>query len=123
MPDAGPNTNPFGQAGEELAATWLERQGCTILHRNWTCSLGEIDLIARDETTLMFVEVKARRNLEHGHPLESVTPSKQKKLLRCAQAYLQSRGDQGLHPRCDAVGILLNQDPPEITWVKNAFGE
>ena len=78
-----------GSRGELLAAGYLRRQGYTILRTNWRCRRGEIDIIARDGATLVFVEVRTRRSTNLGSPEESVTPAKQRRLAELAQTYLQ----------------------------------
>ena len=78
-----------GSRGELLAAGYLRRQGYAILRTNWRCRRGEIDIIARDGATLVFVEVRTRRSANLGSPEESVTPAKQRRLAELAQTYLQ----------------------------------
>ncbi len=98
----------LGQLGEDVAAGYLERQGYVILARNWRCPVGEIDLVAQDGESLVFVEVRARRGERFGTPEESVTPDKQARLLELAQTYLQeaSLGDQNW--RIDVVAIDMD---------------
>jgi putative endonuclease len=80
--------NDFGKQAEEHATVWLSERGYKILHRNWTYGKLEIDIIARKDKYLHFVEVKARHGNEFGNPEESVTRSKFKKLQRAANEYL-----------------------------------
>lgn len=115
--------DPLGDHGEALAAGHLERAGLTILDRNWRCPLGEIDIVARHKDCVAFIEVKTRRHMEMGHPLEAVTPRKMRQVVRCAKAWLQDHPDSGLQPRFDAIGIILSGDSPQIEWVQGAFGE
>jgi putative endonuclease len=98
----------LGQLGEDVAAGYLERQGYVILARNWRCPVGEIDLVAQDGESLVFVEVRARRGDRFGTPEESVTPDKQARLLELAQTYLQEAdlGDQNW--RIDVVAIDMD---------------
>lgn len=83
----------IGQQGEALAATYLQRKGYGIIAANWRCAAGEIDVIAADGPTLVFVEVRTRRSAVHGLAEESVTPAKQRRLAGLAQAYLQALED------------------------------
>ena len=86
------STKQDGDWGEALAAEYLEARGCRIVEREWRCRFGEIDLIAEQEGTLLFVEVKLRTNLRYGMPRESVTAKKQEKLRSAALLYLSMHG-------------------------------
>lgn len=110
-----------GEAGEALAEAWLVRHGLRALQRNFRCRLGEIDLVMRDADTLVFVEVRCRRDCGYGTALESVTAGKQARLLRAAAVYLQQHGDS-LPCRFDVVGISPGPDGhPVYEWVRDAF--
>ena len=78
-----------GTAAEDLALRYLEAQGMTLVTRNFRCRTGELDLIMRDGEQLVFVEVRSRRYIRYGTPAESVTRTKQQRLLRAAAFYLQ----------------------------------
>jgi putative endonuclease len=98
--------NSLGRYGEALAARRLVDAGMVLLDRNWRCPAGEIDLVLRDGDTLVVCEVKTRRSLALGHPLEAVTPKKANRLRRLAAAWL---AEHDVHPadvRIDMVGIL-----------------
>ncbi|HEU4566806.1 MAG TPA: YraN family protein [Marmoricola sp.] len=98
--------NALGRYGEALAARCLVDEGMVILDRNWRCLAGEIDLVLRDGDTLVVCEVKTRRSVALGHPLEAVTPRKANRLRRLAAAWLAAHD---LHPadvRLDMVGIV-----------------
>ena len=82
-----------GETGEALAAAWLIRHGLRSLARNFRCRLGEIDLVMRDGDTLVFVEVRCRRDCGYGSALESVTAGKQRRLLRALTAPLPPPAD------------------------------
>ena len=84
-----------GSRGEALAADYLRGQGYTIIQTNWRCRRGEIDIIAQDGATLVFVEVRTRRSAALGSPEESVTPAKQRRLAELAQTYLHFREAAG----------------------------
>lgn len=85
------NRRKIGQKHEELAAKYLEEKGYEILERNYRIRTGEIDLIARDDRYLVFVEVKYRKNLQMGDPLEAVDSRKQQQIYRTARYYLHRR--------------------------------
>lgn len=108
------NRRSTGQRGEALAAAYLERNGYGIIARNWRCPSGELDLVAVDGSTLVFVEVRTRRSGQRGLAEESVTPSKQRRLIALAAAYLQQLDDEGTPwpgPwRIDVVAIQAQPD-------------
>lgn len=103
-----------------LAAAFLEREGLTIIERNYRCRLGEIDLVARDGATTVFVEVRQRASSAFGGAAASITASKRRRLLRAARHYLS--GLRSL-PQCRFDALLIEGEPPRIDWLKNAFGE
>ena len=114
-----------GQKSERRAEQFLKSRGLTLVERNYRCKLGEIDLIMIDGRTLVFVEVRYRRQQGYGSASESVDTRKQQKLIRAAQYYLQRLA--GSEPACrfDVVGIGGNQTPQSeqnpIEWLPNAF--
>jgi putative endonuclease len=108
-----------GENAEQQACDFLISQNLTLIERNFRCYYGEIDLIMKDEKTLVFVEVRYRKNAKFGSALESVTRSKQQKLISAAEIYLNMLQNDELMPmRFDVVGIL---GEGELQWVKNAF--
>ena len=96
----------LGRRGEQLAADYLQGLGLRIVERNWRCSLGEIDLVARDGSETVFVEVKTRAGLGYGHPLESITAVKLARLRRLAAAWCEAHPEHGGSIRIDAVAIV-----------------
>jgi putative endonuclease len=101
----------LGDFGENVATAHLKRQGYTILARNWRCQLGEIDLIAQAQGDLVFVEVRTRRSRTHGSPEESITKTKQQRLIALAYAYLEAHqldNDATLAWRIDVVAIDID---------------
>lgn len=108
-----------GENAEQQAYEFLISQGLTLIERNFRCYYGEIDLIMKDDKTLVFVEVRYRKNAKFGSALESVTRSKQQKLISAAEIYLNTlQNDELMSMRFDVVGIL---GEGELQWVKNAF--
>jgi len=111
----------LGDAGEDLAAAALKKQGYKILERNYTTPLGEIDLIARQGGELVFIEVKTRKSLRFGEPQDAVTPAKQARLQRLADYYLQRQRLGEVEVRFDVVGITMSESGPKVEVIQNAF--
>lgn len=112
----------LGIEGERLAAEQLIKDGYEIIECNYRCKIGEIDIVARQKNVLCFVEVKTRTSPEQGHPLESVTPSKQRKISLAALLYLQEHDILYLQDcRFDVVAILENDGGVQIEIIQNAF--
>ena len=101
----------LGLDGEAAASVHLERAGMRIVERRWRCAYGELDIVARDGDTLVFVEVKTRRGLAYGHPFEAITPDKVRRLRTLAGLWLQQRPHRG-PIRMDAVGIVAPRSGP-----------
>lgn len=109
-----------GQFYEQQALVFLEQQGLQLVQQNYSCRFGEIDLVMREQQTLVFVEVKFRRSNNFGGAAAAVTLSKQQKLTRTALYYLQNSQSNGQqHCRFDVVAIT--EQPADICWIKNAF--
>lgn len=110
-----------GSNAEQIAVAYLQRQHLVLLTQNYRCRFGEIDLIMRDKSTLVFVEVRMRSHEMFGGAAASITPSKQAKLLRTARHYLAGLNSE---PPCRFDALLLSgANGQEIEWIKNAFGE
>ena len=118
------STKQDGDWGEALAAEYLEARGCRIVEREWRCRFGEIDLIAEQEGTLLFVEVKLRTNLRYGMPRESVTAKKQEKLRSAALLYLSMHGLDA-PARFDVAEVYTDAHhsarSTRIEYIENAF--
>jgi putative endonuclease len=112
--------NRQGEAAESLAASFLRGQGLVISERNYRCRFGEIDLIAREGATLVFVEVRQRRSDSFGGAAESITAAKRSRLVAAAHHYLARRRSL---PPCRFDAVLIRGEPPRIEWIRNAFGE
>ncbi|MFZ0614272.1 MAG: YraN family protein [Desulfobacterales bacterium] len=111
----------FGQAGESIAARFLRKMGYRIIEQNYRTVLGEIDIIAKDRDTLVFVEVKARNSGRYGNPKYAVTPRKQRKISMVALHYLKSTSQSRVKARFDVVAIRSAAAAPQIELIKNAF--
>ena len=110
----------LGAKGERLALQFLRRRGYRIIARNFSCRFGEIDIIARQGKSTVFVEVKTRSSCGFGLPEESVRQDKIKHLLRSAQFYIKNYTDPEGNFRFDVVSIILG-DTSRINLIKNAF--
>lgn len=97
----------LGERGEDAAVSYLERCGWTVVERNWRVPAGEIDVIALDGDTVVLVEVKTRKTVAKGTPDDAVTPAKQRKYRKLAQAYSQHAGLTDTQIRFDVVSILV----------------
>jgi putative endonuclease len=119
----GISSKETGIEGEGLAINFLKRNGYRILQKNYRCKCGEIDIIAKDGSTICFVEVKTRRTETFGLPADSVTPAKQNKISRTAQWYMRAHSLLDCNCRFDVVTVMLT--PPNrdknIRLIKNAF--
>lgn len=112
------NDTTDGAAAEALAAAHLARHGLAVLERNYRVRGGEIDLICRDGRTLVFVEVRLRRNAGYGGAAASITPTKQKRLILAARHYLARLPETPC--RFDCV-LLSGLGDADIEWIRDAF--
>ncbi len=114
----------LGFRGEDLAVKYLKKRGFKVIERNYHCPLGEIDLIAREGDTLVFVEIKARSSSAFGLPQDAVDRFKQEKLMLVARAYMAARHlKEDIPARFDVVAIHLTPSGPDIELIKDAFQE
>ena len=114
-----------GRTGEQIAARYLHRNGFRLLAQNYRCEVGEIDLIAEDRGTVVFVEVKTRRTLIAGTPEEAVDRDKRRRIRRAAQWYLKAWQRWPQKVRFDVVGVELD-DADHVTAIRHtpsAFGD
>ena len=115
-------TQKIGQYAEEQALHYLRQQQLILVERNFRCRLGEIDLIMRDKTSYVFVEVRYRRSTDYGESFETVTITKKKKIIRATAVYLQQRKlYENVPCRFDVVALTGNLQAPVIQWIKDAF--
>ncbi len=114
----------LGDKGEELAVELLTEKGYEILERNYRYGHGEIDIVAKDPSDgyTVFVEVKARQNLEYGEPEYAITKNKQKQIKKIAELYLFDKEIMELECRFDVVTVLLQgKGKPVINHYESAF--
>lgn len=123
MPRSLPPERRPGAAGEDLACAYLARAGMRILARNFRCRTGEIDVVADDRGTTVFVEVRERSGSSHGTAVESVTPSKRRKVLRAARVYASGRLSADSPVRFDVVSIDWGPEGPRVRHDAGAFGD
>lgn len=110
-----------GQHGEQLAADFLRDQGYEIITTNWHCQRGEIDIVARQQETLVFVEVKTRRGSKPEMAFASITPKKRERLIASVYTYLDQHDFDGALWRIDVIGVALSSQPV-IEHVEDALG-
>jgi putative endonuclease len=111
------STTETGRAGESRAVRALCAAGLTIVERNYRCAIGELDVVARDGATLVFVEIRLRARADRGTALESVGVAKQRKVAAVAAHYLAARKPVASSVRFDVVGITAG----ELVHVRDAF--
>lgn len=114
----------LGQDGEDVAAAYLIDQGMQVLERNWRCTDGELDVIARDQDgTLVFCEVKTRSSTLYGEPSEAVGFAKARRIRRLALRWLEAHPDsRGSNIRFDVVSVVRRRGwAPELVHLKAAF--
>lgn len=109
-----------GQKGEDLAASYLQQRGYKIIERNWKYKNKEIDIIAYEGQTLVFVEVKTRNGTSFGYPEEFVNSKKQRNIIFASEQYLWESRHKG-EIRYDIVAIILKENNTEIELIKDAF--
>ena len=111
------NKRSIGSEREKQAGAYLEKLGYEILDYNFYTRFGEIDIVAKHEGYLVFVEVKYRKTASSGYPLEAISIQKQRKISKCALFYMKAHGVEHLPVRFDVVGILGD----EVQVLQNAF--
>jgi putative endonuclease len=111
----------LGRRGEALALEKIQSFGYQCLASNYRCSLGEVDLVAKDGDTIVFIEIKTRKGRSLGYAKEAVHEKKKRQLSKVALAYLKNNGLLGRKARFDVIAIRLREGGAEIELVKNAF--
>lgn len=115
----------LGKLGERYAARYLVKQGCSIVEKNFKASVGEIDIIARHDDTLVFTEVKTRSSSQFGSPLEAVDARKQRQIIRTAQVFLKDREVLETPCRFDVLAVYIGFGGrlSQVEWIRSAFEE
>lgn len=116
------STKSTGARGEEIACRFLRAKGYGIIATNWRCREGEIDVVAQDGSTLVFVEVKTRRGLQAGETLVSITQVKRRRMIAAAYAYAAQTDELDPLWRIDALAITISPDgTARCAHVENAL--
>lgn len=117
-----PEKRKTGDLGENIACKYLINKGYSIVERNYSTKVGEIDIIAKKGNTIAFVEVKTRASVSFGLPCQAVDFKKQRRLILCAEIYMKSHRLNGiLQPRMDIIEILFLDSGHYIRHLENAF--
>ena len=111
----------IGKQGESLAVEFLKKNGYRVLENNFRCRFGEIDIIATEGKTLVFIEVKTKTSNKFGPPKLAVDFNKRKQLSKAAMAYLMQKKLTNYPARFDVVGISIIEDKTEVELIRNAF--
>lgn len=111
-------SNSKGAIAENKALSYLQAQGLILLHQNYYCRFGEVDLIMQDQDTLVFIEVRYRKSSDFGGALASINQTKQRKIIKTASHYLTQLTSE---PYCRFDAIALNDTETKPIWVKDAF--
>lgn len=111
----------LGKKGEELALRFLKKKGYRIVEKNYICRMGEMDLIAKEKDTFVFIEVKTRTSTTFGPPQLAVNPKKQMQLSKVALNFLKEKRLEDVKARFDVVAILLGPKGEEIELIRDAF--
>jgi len=114
-------TQAFGEIGERVAERWLRRKGWRIMQRRFRNGHRDIDLVVERDGLVAFVEVKARKGLEFGLPVEAVNWRKQRELTRSAHVWIERHGRPDDAYRFDVIGVLMAGSTVRIRHVENAF--
>jgi len=114
-----------GAAGERAAERELKRRRMLLLERNVRAGGGEIDLVALDRDTLVFIEVKSRSSAAFGEPAEAVDAAKRTRIVRAARAFMKRKGLLDRPRRYDVAAVMLDEKgrPASIDWISGAFDE
>ncbi|VAW99220.1 hypothetical protein MNBD_GAMMA22-1466 [hydrothermal vent metagenome] len=116
------STKKLGNLTEEMALKYLLDNGLTLIKKNFSHRIGEIDIIMQDKTAIVFIEVRYRKNTNFGFPEETVTYKKQKKIKSTALIYISRNPKfKNAQPRFDVVAMTPNDEELSINWIKNAF--
>ncbi len=111
----------LGHFGEEIAFKEVRRLGYKEIERNYRCPLGEVDLIAKDGDTLVFLEIKTRKGRSLGYAKEAVNERKKRQISKVALTYMKDKKCFGIKARFDVVAVSIGSGKPKFEVIKNAF--
>lgn len=112
--------NTLGKQGEDIAVSFLKKKGYAIVEKNFRTVFGEIDIIAKDNHTIVFIEVKARSDIAFGYPFEAVHPKKREKIRKVALSFMK-RFKRELPARFDVLSIHFEDGMQQIEHIQDAF--
>lgn len=115
------STTSIGSNYEQCAFSYLQHQGLKPIAQNFNCRGGELDLIMKDKQTIVFIEVKYRKNQSHGHAAEAVTPAKKKRLIKASTVWLMKQGYSYYDTEFRFDVIAIHDEGNQIEWFKNAI--
>ena len=118
---SSPNHTEVGRSGEAAVAAYLASMGWTVIDRNWHGAHGELDIVAREGDTVVFVEVKARRGPHLDEAFARVDRRKQAALALTAEEYLEAHGLHDVAWRIDVIAVRLSDGPPEFAHAQDAL--
>jgi putative endonuclease len=110
-----------GRYGEDRAAIYLQDRGYEIVDRNWRCRIGEIDIVARENNRIVFIEVKTRNGSGFGHPFEAISPDKVARMRRLATEWCVVKQVVGVQVRLDAIAVLISGGRVFIEHLKEVY--
>ena len=108
----------IGKIGENIATKYLEKLGYIIIERNFVANQGEIDIIARNEKELVFIEVKTRTNMQFGRPADAVNETKRKHLISTVRYYLYNKHLENEFVRIDVIEVYIFKNKFKINHIK-----
>ena len=112
-----------GKIGEDISARYLEQIGYTIIERNFECVQGEIDIIAKDQNELVFIEVKTRSSALYGQPKEAINKTKKKHIYKSAEYYVYTKRLENEPIRIDVIEVYKKQEKFMVHHIKQAIIE
>lgn len=115
------NRKNIGQLGEDAAAVYLQKNGYKIIERNYMISHSEIDIIAKTDKYLVFVEVRSKTGTEFGSPEDSMSAAKRRQVRKTAELYLLTNKFNELQVRFDFIGVIFENNEAKINHLINAF--
>lgn len=113
------NLKKLGNKGEDIACDFLLKNGYKIIERNFNCFQGEIDIIAIDNKDIVFIEVKTRRNMHYGEPIDSINFYKKKHILKASTYYLYINNLYNKYIRFDVIEVYIFKDFVKVNHIKN----
>lgn len=114
-------SNNTGKQAEKIACRFLKKQSLQLIHKNYYCRYGEIDLIMKDNDTLVFIEVRYRHSNSYGNAIDTIDARKLSKIKKTIDHYLMTN-KLGYFPcRIDVIGLQGNLQSPDIQWIRNAI--